>query len=177
MKISCLPVSLFEDFLIGKRTLIDWIQTGSKIGLNGIDISTIMVKNHTPLYINQIKSNLKKYKIPIIMYSTYPDFTNPEKLQRDRELEYLRSDIALASSLKAKYIRLVAGQAHPGVSVRKGIKWVLENFKIAEETSNKYKISLVFENHSKPSVWKFADFSHPTEIFLEIVEKLKDTSI
>ena len=54
---------------------------------------------------------------------------------------------------------------------------VVESFKEAAETAEKYKVKLLFENHSKPGVWEYTDFSHPTDIFVEIYEKTKDTGI
>jgi len=47
------------------------------------------------------------------MITTYPDFTHPCATQREREIEYLRNDIAVASQLNAKFLRVTAGQAHP----------------------------------------------------------------
>jgi len=177
MKLSCIPVSFFKNFSNGRMTFKDWIEIGYRSGLDGIDISTIMIKNHTPVYIGQLNKDLSKGGIPIITVSTYPDFTHPDKIQRDRELEYLRSDIALASELGATYVRILAGQAHPKTTVKNGIKWVLENFKISANIGQKYNVVLLYENHSKPGAWKLNDFSHPTEIFLEIAEKIKNTSI
>lgn len=39
------------------------------------------------------------------------------------------------------------------------------------------KVTLVYENHAKPGAWHTVDFSYATDIFLEIAEKTKDTSI
>ena len=74
-------------------------------------------------------------------------------------------------------MRIVAGQAHKGLNSNEGIRWVIENFKSASIVAEKYGIKLLYENHTKPGAWKYIDFSQPTEIFLEIAEGIKDTSI
>lgn len=57
---------------------------------------------------------------------THSDLTHPDGVQRRRELDYLRADIALASQLGARYVRVTDGQAHPGVSVEQGLDWATE---------------------------------------------------
>ena len=39
MKLSCLPVSLYEDIFSGKRSILDWVHFGADLGLDGIDVS------------------------------------------------------------------------------------------------------------------------------------------
>lgn len=92
-------------------------------------------------------------------------------------MEYLRHDIALASQLGAKYLRILAGQAHPAVLVTEGIEWVVEYFKRTDEIARKYGVMLLYEDHSKPGAWDYVDFSLPTDVFLEIVERTRDTGI
>ena len=111
------------------------------------------------------------------MITTYPDFSHPDRLQRERELEYLRADIAVASYMGARYLRVTAGQAHPETTMNSGINWVTENFKLACETACKHNVTLVFENHAKPGAWDYIDFSHPTDIFLEILERTEDIDL
>jgi sugar phosphate isomerase/epimerase len=157
--------------------LSDWCRTGGQYGLDGIDISIMFVRNHTPRYLGSLRNEIEEQNVQIVMVTTYPDFTNPDSVQRDRELEYLNRDIALSSFLGAKYVRIVAGQAHPDIPISDGIKWVVENFKKAADIGEKYDVLLLYENHSKPGAWLYPDFSYPSAIFLDIVDRVADTNI
>ena len=39
MKLSCLPVSLYEGIFSGERSVLDWVRLGGDLGLDGIDVS------------------------------------------------------------------------------------------------------------------------------------------
>jgi sugar phosphate isomerase/epimerase len=153
MKLSCLPVSLFQE----NPPLADWARLAKELGLDGFDLSVLQLRNRATDF---------PHELPIVMVTTYPDFTHPDAGQRARELEQLRGDIKLASKIGAKYLRITAGQAHPGVD---GVRWVVDAFRQAREFAG--DLTLVFENHSKPGVWQYADFSQPTEIFLKIAKE------
>jgi sugar phosphate isomerase/epimerase len=161
----------------GRMSIGEWAQAGREAGLDAIDLSVVLIKNHTPTYIKQLMKELDTAGMPILMITTYPDLTHPDSIQREREFAYLKRDIALSSCLKAKYVRITAGQAHPETPTPKGVTWVIEFFKEASSFAAKLGVKLLFENHSKPDAWDFNDFSLPTDIFLEISEKIKDTGI
>jgi sugar phosphate isomerase/epimerase len=177
MKTSCLPVSFFKAIQSGEITLRDWARMAVNCGLDAIDLSIILVINHTPVLLNRIRRDLEEEGIGVTMLTTYPDVTHPCLLQRERELEYLGHDIAVASQIGAKYLRILAGQAHPETGLEDGKNWAVEYFKQASVTADKYGIVLLYENHSKPGAWDYADFSLPTCIFLEIYERTRNTSI
>lgn len=158
-------------------SLRDWAHTARHCGLDAIDLSIILIKNHTPVLLNQIRRELEEENIGITMITTYPDFTHPSPLQRERELEYLRHDIAISSQIGAKYLRILAGQAHPETGLEDGKNWAVEYFRQASVTADKYGVVLLYENHSKPGAWAYTDFSLPTSIFLEIYGRTRDTSI
>ena len=106
MKISCLPVSFFGDIISGRITLGEWARMAYISGLDGVDISILFIKSRTPKYLNQLRKEIEDAEMQIIMITAYPDFTHPKRIQRKRELEYFRGDIALASELGAKYVRV-----------------------------------------------------------------------
>jgi sugar phosphate isomerase/epimerase len=177
VKLSCLPVSFFQDIQQGRMTVRDWAVIARDVGLDAIDLSTLLVANHTPAYLEALKTDVAEVGVPLAMITTYTDFSHPDAAQREREMEYARCDVALTSELGARYLRILAGQAHPGTGRKTGIKWVVDGFKRLEETAVRLGVQLVFENHSKPSAWRHADFSHPTDIFLEICRRIRDTGI
>ena len=177
MKLSCLPVSYFGEIIEGKMTIKDWARQAVEVGLDGLDLSILFVKAHTPVYLKSLRTDIESAGTKVVMITTYPDFTHPELLERDRQLEFLKADIAAAASLGAQYVRVTAGQAHPETKREEGIKWAREGLKRSLPTADKFGIKLVYENHAQPGAWDYIDFSHPTDIFLDLVEQTKDTNL
>lgn len=177
MKISCLSVSLFPAILNGEMTIREYAGFCKSLGLDAFDLGIILLKNHTPNYIHQIKKGIADVDISPCMVTTYPDFTNPDQIQREREFDFLIHDIALTSAIGARYLRITAGQAHPDTTRENGIKWTVDYFKKAIPASDKYGITLLYENHSKPGAWEYMDFSNSPDIFLEITGQIRETSI
>jgi len=175
MKLSCLSVSLFPSIINNEMTIKEYAVICKDLGLDGFDLGIVQLKNHTPVYLNRLRSEIGEAGIPIAMITTYPDF--PDALQREREFEFLRHDIALASALDARFLRITAGQAHPETKIDQGIDWVVSNFHKIAPVAEKYGIKLVYEDHSKPGAWDYMDFSNPPDIFLAIAEQIKDTGI
>lgn len=177
VKISCLPVSLFSQIIEGKISLSEWIDIASDCNLNGFDVSIMFLKNNTPVYLRQIKEMLAQKSIPAVMCTTYPDFTHYDEMQRRRELDYFKRDIAICSDLGIPYLRVLAGQAHEKTPIEEGIKWAVEYIRKAAETADEYGVKLVYEDHGKPGAWDYIDFTYPPHLFLQVVEGIWDTSV
>ena len=177
MKLSCLPVSLYEDIFTGKSTVTDWIQFGAELGLDAVDFSIKFFPKRDEKTANQTRTALEKHSIEVCMLACYSDFTHPDAEQRAQELTNLYADISLAKTLGAKFVRVTAGQNHPGIERAEGVRWVTDGFRHALDEAEKHGITLAYENHTKGTPWQYWDFSQPTEIFLEILNALSDTPL
>ncbi len=177
MKLSCLPVSLYDDIFSGKSSIADWIRFGAELGLDAVDFSIKFFPHRDHKLINTIRTVLAKRGLEACMLACYCDFTHPDLTQRSQELTDLQSDIVLAKDLGATFIRVTAGQDHPGIDREDGIKWVTDGFRRALDAAEKHGITLAYENHTKGAPWQYWDFSQPTEIFLQILDKLSDTPL
>lgn len=91
MKINCLPVSFFSAIQSGAISIREWASIARVADLDAIDLSIMLVANHTTTYLQQVKSDLASEERPIAMITTYPDFTHPDPVQREREMEYARN--------------------------------------------------------------------------------------
>lgn len=177
MKISCLPVSLFGEICDGKMDILQWAREAKVCGYNGIDISIMFLKNRTPTYLSKLRQGLQDIDMPIVMMTTYSDFTHPCPVQRRRELEYLIADVALASEIGIQYLRILAGQAHPEMGIEDGIGHVLDNFRKIAAYGEYYNVGLLFEDHAKPGAWEYFDFCYPPDIFLRICHGMRGSGI
>lgn len=177
MKLSCLPVSLYNDIFTGKSSVTDWIQYGAELGLDAVDFSIKFFPKRDTETIKQTRTALETYNITPCMIACYSDFTHPDSAQRAQELTDLKADIALAKALGVKFLRVTAGQNHPGTERAVGVQWVTDGFRHALDEAEKHGITLAYENHTKGAPWDYWDFSQPTEIFLEILDALSDTPL
>ena len=177
MKLSCLPVSLYDDIFTGKSSVTDWIQYGAELGLDAVDFSIKFFPKRDTATIKQTRTALEKYNITPCMIACYSDFTHPDPAQRAQELTDLQADIALAKALGVEFLRVTAGQNHPGTERAAGVQWVADGFRRALDEAEQHGITLAYENHTKGAPWEYWDFSQPTEIFLEILDALSDTPL
>ena len=177
MKISCLAVSLFPQIMKGEMDILEYIKLMKRLNLDGFDLGMILLKNKSAKELYMVGEHIAKESLPLIMVTTAPDFTHPNKNQRVAEFESMIQNIYVASDLGAKFVRIVAGQAHPGVSRKEGVDWTVSSFQQLVPIAEKKNIKLLYEDHSKTAAWEYLDFSNPPEIFLEIAERIKDTPI
>ncbi len=177
MNLSCLPVTLYDDIFSGKSTVIDWIRFGAELGLDAVDFSIKFFPRRDSEAVKQIRSVLEKHDMRVCMLACYPDFTHPNETQRDQELSNLKADISLAKALGAEFVRVTAGQNHPGIERKKGVQWVTAGFRHALDVAEDCGITLAYENHTKGAPWQYWDFSQRAEVFLEILSELSDTPL
>lgn len=174
---SCLPVSIFPKVISGEMSVYDWAIAAKEMGFDAIDMSILFVPQRTPRSVAGIKDQIKRAGLPVAMITTYPDFTQPDPMKRAHQLAHAISDIAIASELEAKYLRVTAGQVHAGQKDEDGIKLVRENFEECCKYAEKWGVKLLLENHSKPGAWDNPDFDFHTGRFLALAEAIKDLPI
>jgi sugar phosphate isomerase/epimerase len=177
MKFSCLPVSLYPDLTAGRRTLPDWFHFAAELGLDGADISVVHLQSHEPAYLQTLRRQAEAAGVQIAMLVTYADFTHPDAAERRRQIEEIRTFCDVAAQLGAAFMRVTAGQAHPGVERAEGIAWAVEGLTACLDKAAQMGVTLCYENHTKGYAWTYNDFSQPADRFLEIVKRTAGTSL
>ncbi len=172
MRLSCLPVSFFNEIIAGRMTVSEWAALGKAVGLDAIDISILFLPERTLEQARQIRQAVESNGMSIAMMTSYPDFTHPDAAQRQRELEAAVHSVQLAAEVGVRFLRVTAGQAHPETSLEDGCRWAIENLNALVHQTAQLGVQLVYENHAKPGVWQYTDFSQPPEIFLHILSHL-----
>src|SRR5690606_23156636 len=121
----CLPVSLYPELSDGTRTLADWFQFAAQLGLDGADISVVHLASTDDSYLQTLHGQATDVGIQIAMLVTYADFTHPDEMERVRQVDELRRYIDVAAALGTPYIRVTAGQAHPGLERAEAMAWAV----------------------------------------------------
>jgi sugar phosphate isomerase/epimerase len=177
MKLSCLPVSLYQDLSAGRLTLAGWFKLARELGLDGADMSVAHLASRKPEELAALRRQAEDAGVRIVMLVTYADFTQPDPLERHRQVDLLKTNIEAAGYLGASFARVTAGQAHPGVARADGIGWAVEGLTACLEEAAQAGVELLYENHTIGYGWSYYDFSQPTDIFLEIVARTEGTGL
>ncbi len=177
MKLSCLPVSFFDEIISGKMSVGDWARMGCELRLDAIDLSILFVPDRSAASVASLRRQIESERISVAMVTSYPDFTHPDSAQRARELDLETEVIGIAHDLGAKMVRVTAGQAHPETRREEGIAWAVDGLCRLTERVRTLGVQLVYENHAKPGAWQYADFSQPPDIFLDIVRQTAEVPL
>lgn len=177
MKLSCLPVSLYGDFVSGHRSLPDWFRIAADLGLDGADVSVAHFDWNDRAELDCLRDHAAQAGVRIAMVVTYSDFTLPDPEARRRELAAVHAQIEAAARLEAPYVRLTAGQSWPGVARADGMAWAAEGLVQAAAYASGLGVIALYENHTRGSVWRWNDFSQPADRFLELVEQTEGSDL
>ncbi|MCX8061055.1 MAG: sugar phosphate isomerase/epimerase [Anaerolineales bacterium] len=172
MQLSCLPVSFFSEIIEGRMSIADWAVLGKEVGLDAIDISILFIPDRSLKQARQLRQMVEQEGMRVTMMTSYPDFTHPDAKQRQSELEAAIHSVQLAAEVGARFLRVTAGQAHPETPLEDGCHWAIEGLNALVDRTAHLGVQLVYENHAKPGVWQYTDFSQPPEIFLHILTHL-----
>ena len=177
MKLSCLPVSLYPELTTGTRTLAGWFNFAAELGLDGADVSVVHLPGRTPTELRPVRQQAKEAGVQIAMLVTYADFTHPDAAERARQVEEIKAYCDVAAELGASFLRVTAGQNHPGLERAAGIEWAVAGLTACLDKAAATGVTLCYENHTKGYAWTYNDFSQPADRFLEIVKRTEGTDL
>ena len=170
VKLSCLPVSLYQQVYRGEISIAKWSEMARDMGLSAIDINALFMKG---MSLGEIETIRKTLALPVFMVSTYSDFTTMDAQRRAEEVELAKENIRKAGAIGTKTIRLTAGPGYPDCKVEQTIDHVYECFEQCVEEAQRNGVRILIENHSKPGAWDYADFNFHPERVLQLWDKLQ----
>jgi sugar phosphate isomerase/epimerase len=177
MLLSCLPVSLYDEFRAGRRTLPDWFRLAKSLGLDGADISVAHVPSRAPRDLDDLRDAAGDAGVRIAIVAAYSDFTQPEAVERAGQIEDVRQWIDAAERLGAECLRLTAGQQRADVSESDGLAWATEGLTACLDHARTAGVRLLYENHVRGAAWERNDFTQPAARFIDVVRRTKGTDL
>ena len=170
MLLSCLPVSLYPDLASGALTPAAWVRLAASLGFDGADFSVAHLRQDAA-WLAALRREADDAGIQPVILAAYSDFTHPDAGYRRAQLDETRAWIDAAAALGAPFVRVTAGQAHPGVGEEDGLAWAAEGLAASMEHARTAGVRLLYENHTRGAVWTSNDFTLPASRFLEVVRR------
>lgn len=177
MNLSCLPVSLYAEFVTGRRSLGDWFRMAAALGLDGADLSVAHLPSRARADLEAVRREAEDAGVQIVMLATYTDFTHPDPAERARQSDELRQWIEAAPHLGVSFLRVTAGQAHPVVAEADGLAWAVAGLTACLDDARTAGVRLLYENHVRGAVWSANDFTQPAARFLEVARQTHSSGL
>jgi len=159
----------------GTMKVVEWIKLASALPVEGLEWYAGFIEmedeKNWPIFHTQVADTGKQ--IPMLCCS--PDFTHPDHLFRNKEIEKQKRWIRMTHALGGTYCRVLSGQRRPGLSTEEGIKLAADCIQACLPYAAERNITLILENHYKDDFWDFPEFAQKAGIFMKLVNSLHDT--
>ncbi len=171
-KLSAFPKCYMKDIVEGRMSLEEWIEMGSALPVDGMELYLHFLRSYDSAYLADIRRRIagKGLEIPMMCYS--PDFTIPDKDQRQQEIVKQQEAIKVSAELGVGFCRTLSGQRQPDLQVEEGVKIVADAIQACLATAEENDVVLVMENHYKDDFWEFPEFAQKSEVYLAIINQI-----
>jgi sugar phosphate isomerase/epimerase len=176
MRISVFPKGELEALVAKTMSLFDWIDIASTLPIEGLELYSRFFDDEEASFAGQVGEALHAGGLTMPMMCCSPDFTNPDRGQRERALDDHVRHMQITRELggPGATVRVLSGQRHPGVSDEQGLDWAAESINALLPLARELDLVLALENHYKDGFWKYPEFAQKPELFHELLKRVDD---
>lgn len=176
MRLAAFP-KCFMDALCVTRSLslVEWIEMAATLGVDGLEMYPDFFESFDEDYLRGIRGAMADHSLAMPMLCASPDFTQPSREARFREVERHKRLIELVAAFGAeepRTCRVLSGQRRPEVSEDDGVAMVVECIEALLPHAANCGVILALENHYKDNYWTYPEFAQRLPLFLRIVNAI-----
>jgi sugar phosphate isomerase/epimerase len=154
-------------------SVFDWIEMGSGLEVDGLEMYPGFFTSLEDHYLDRVRAAIERHGMTMPMLCCSPDFTHPDPAVRRDELERERRMIEVTARLGGGFCRVLSGQRRPEVGREEGIGRVVDAIGELLPYAESRRAVLALENHYKDGYWQYPEFAQKSDVFLEIVERIR----
>ena len=177
MKISAFP-KCYLDTIAGERSMsvFDWIEMAKALPAEGLEMYEGFFTSLDDSYILSVRDAIAEAGFAMPMLCCSPNFTHPERDERQRAVEHEARMIRVTKLLggEGAVCRVLSGQRYPDVSREQGLAWVLECIEQVLPVAREHGVVLGLENHYKDGFWLYPEFAQKMDVFLELLDAIPE---
>ncbi len=152
-------------------TVLDWIELASSLGVEGLEFYSGFLRDD-PAFLQEVKITLDSHELAMPMLCCSPDFTQPDPVLLQAEVEREKRMIEVTAFFGGRYCRVLSGQRRPGLDRKDGVAQVVRVLKELLTFAEQHGIVLTMENHYKDNYWEYPEFAQRMDVFTEIVDQI-----
>ena len=177
-RISAFPKCYLEEISSHDgMSVFDWIEQARELDADGLEMYEGFFTSLDNDYLDSVKEAIHQAGFVMPMLCCSPDFTHPDRDQRqravDREIQMIEVTHRLGG--RGSVCRVLSGQRYPEVTRDQGMQWVVECIEKCLPAAREHGIILGLENHYKDGFWKYPEFAQKQDVFLELLRSIPES--
>ena len=177
-RISAFPKCYLEEISSHDgMSVFDWIEQARELDADGLEMYEGFFTSLDNDYLDSVKDAILQAGFVMPMLCCSPDFTHPDRDQRqravDREIQMIEVTHRLGGT--GSVCRVLSGQRYPEVTRDQGMQWVVECIEKCLPAAREHGIILGLENHYKDGFWKHPEFAQKQDVFLELLRSIPES--
>jgi sugar phosphate isomerase/epimerase len=171
-RLAAFPKCFMDQLCIDKTmSVFEWIELASTLGVDGLEFYSGFIDDD-PEFLSKTKAALAKHKLAMPMLCCSPDFTEPDPVLLQKEIDREKRMIEITAYFGGRYCRVLSGQRRPELSKEAGVAQVVRVIQSLLPFAAQHGVVLNMENHYKDNYWKYPEFAQKMEVFAAIVDQI-----
>lgn len=172
-RLAVFPKCFMDQLCVDRTmTLLEWIELAATLGVDGLEFYSGFLNNDSR-FLAEAKSALARHNLKMPMLCCSPDFTQPDPVLLQAEIEREKQMIELTAFFGGQYCRVLSGQRRPGLDHSEGVAQVVSVLSQLLPFAEKHGVILTLENHYKDNYWQYPEFAQKMDVFGEIVDRVR----
>lgn len=147
MKIALSMWSLHKYYNKGEMSVLDFINYASTLGIEGVELLDCFWRN-TEDELPKALEVLSNTGLEVGCYSVGNNFVQPDSLERNSQVQIVKTGVDMAVKLGAKVVRVFSGDLGAAdVPFDTAKKWIVESLKECADYAESNGVTLGLENH------------------------------
>lgn len=178
MRLAAFPKGYLDDIAVHRTmSLFEWIDRARELPhCDGLELYDGFLLSHDREYLDRVGAALADAGFAMPMLCCSPDFTQPDRDAREREIEREAALIRVAAHLggPGTRCRVLSGQRYPDIDEEQGLEWVADAITRLIPVAREHGVVLALENHYKDGHWRYPEFAQRQSTFLRLLELIPE---
>jgi sugar phosphate isomerase/epimerase len=171
-RLAAFPKCFMDELCVHRTmTVVQWIDLAATLGVDGLEFYSGFLRDDEG-FLGEVKAALEQHGLAMPMMCCSPDFTKPDPLLLEKEVEREKQMIRMTAFFGGRYCRVLSGQRRPGLERKDGVAQVVRVLKSLLPFAEEHGVILTMENHYKDNYWEYPEFAQKMDVFVEIVQQI-----
>jgi sugar phosphate isomerase/epimerase len=171
-KLAAFPKCYMDELCVHHTmTVFEWIDLAATLDVDGLEFYWGFLEDDRP-FLSNIKAALERHNLAMPMLCCSPDFTEPNPLLLQKEIEREKRMIEITALFGGRFCRVLSGQRRPQLTREDGVAQVVRVLKDLLPFAEANGVVLTMENHYKDNYWQYPEFAQKMDVFAEIVDQI-----